>query len=115
MTKIGWGSEPDANWRWAFVAVAILAFVSMLIAFTAQNSSAPEGRSLDWPGQITIAVALFALLFAVIQGSTGWGGRPADRRGFVVAAVFLVLFVVAEKPAPAPCYASTCSAAAPSA
>lgn len=102
VTKIGWGSAPYANWRWAFVAVAVLAFVSMLVAFTAQNSSAPEGRSLDWPGQITVAVALFALLFAVIQGSTSGWSDPLIVAAFVVAGAFLVLFVVAESRAPSP-------------
>src|SRR3954471_18653400 len=88
VTKIPWGSDPTASWRWAFVAVFILALISAAAGFAAQNSSAPEGRSLDWPGQITIAIALFALLFAVIQGAT-WGW--SDRRvvgGFIVAVVF---------------------------
>ena len=102
VTKIAWGDDPTAAWRWAFVAVAILAAASTAVAFAAQNSSAPEGRSLDWPGQITIAVALFALLFAVIQGAT-WGW--ADARvigGFVVAVVFFALFIAAEERSPAP-------------
>jgi MFS family permease len=102
VTKIAWGNDPTASWRWAFVSVAILAAASTAVAFAAQNSSAPEGRSLDWPGQITIAVALFALLFAVIQGAT-WGW--ADARviaGFVVAAVFFALFIAAEGRSPAP-------------
>jgi MFS family permease len=86
-----------ASWRYAFLAEAILGAVSAIVAVAwAQNSSAPQGRSLDWPGQITVAIALFALLFAVIQGaSDGWG--TAEVIGsFVVAAVFLVVFVLIE-------------------
>jgi MFS family permease len=102
VTKLSWGSDPEAVWRWAFVLVAVLALISTLLAFTAQNSSAPEGRSLDWPGQITIAVALFALLFAVIQGSTsGWSDAWVVG-GFIVAAVSFVLFLLAESRSPAP-------------
>jgi MFS family permease len=102
VTKIHWGSDPYASWRWAFVAVGILALISAAVACTAQNSSAPEGRSLDWPGQITIAVALFALLFAVIDASTaGWSDRLVIS-GFVVAAIFLVLFIAAERRSAAP-------------
>ncbi|TNC23561.1 MFS transporter [Amycolatopsis alkalitolerans] len=102
VTKISWGSDPYATWRWAFVAVCALALISAAVAVTAQNSSAPEGRSLDWPGQITIAVALFALLFGVIQGATsGWSDGWVIG-GFVVAVIFLVLFVVAERRSPAP-------------
>ena len=102
VTKISWGNDPTANWRWAFVAVFILALISAGVAFTAQNSSAPEGRSLDWPGQITIAVSLFALLFGVIQGATSGWSSPWVIGGFVVAVVFFVLFIGAERRSPAP-------------
>jgi MFS family permease len=77
-----YGSDPNAGWRW-----------SLLLA---RNSSSPQGRSLDWPGQATIAVALFALLFAVIQGPTsGWGSTQVVA-GFVIAAVALIAFVRVE-------------------
>jgi MFS family permease len=102
VTKIHWGSDPTGSWRWAFVAVCLLALISTAIAFTAQNSSAPEGRSLDWPGQITIAIALFALLFAVIQGSS-WGWSNAwVVGGFIVAVVVFALFIAAEHRSQAP-------------
>lgn len=76
----------------------VLALISATFSFLgARNSSAPEGRSLDWPGQITVAVGLFALLFAVIQASTaGWGSTQVIL-GFVVATIFLALFVVVER------------------
>jgi MFS family permease len=102
VTKISWGSDPYASWRWAFVAVGILALISTAVAFTAQNSSAPEGRSLDWPGQITIAITLFALLFGVISASTAGWSAPVVIGSFIVAAVFLGLFIAAERRAPAP-------------
>jgi MFS family permease len=102
VTKLAWGSDPEAVWRWAFVLVAVLALISTAIAFTAQNSSAPEGRSLDIPGQVTIAISLFALLFAVIQGSTsGWSSGWVIG-GFIVAVVFFALFLTAERRSPAP-------------
>ena len=87
-----------ASWRWAFLAMAVLAAVSAVITLTcARNSSAPLGRSLDWPGQITIAIALFALLYAVIQGAAdGWGSATIVG-GFVVAVVFMALFVLIER------------------
>ena len=102
VTKLSWGSDPEAVWRWAFVLVAVLALVGTAIAFTAQNSSAPEGRSLDWPGQVTIAVSLFALLFAVIQGATSGWSNGLVVGGWIVAAVFFVLFLLAERRAAAP-------------
>jgi MFS family permease len=102
VTKIHWGGDPYAAWRWAFVAVGILALISAGVACTAQNSSAPEGRSLDWPGQITIAIALFALLFAVIDAATSGWSDGLVISGFIVAAIFLVLFIAAERRSAAP-------------
>jgi MFS family permease len=102
VTKLHWGGSETAVWRWAFVAVGILALISMAVATRAQNSSAPEGRSLDFAGQITVAVSLFALLFAVIQGSTwGWSNGWVIG-GFVAAVVFFALFIAAERRSPAP-------------
>src|SRR3954453_9288511 len=87
-----------ASWRYAFLAMAVLAAISCAITVAfAQNSSAPQGRSLDWPGQITIAVSLFALLYGVIQGAEdGWGSATVIG-AFVLAAVGLALFVVIER------------------
>ena len=102
LAKVSWGADPYASWRWTFVVVIILVVASAAISLMARDSSAPEGRSLDWPGQITIAVALFGLLFAVIQAPTsGWGSSQVSA-GFVIAAVFLVLFIAAERRSPAP-------------
>jgi MFS family permease len=97
LAKVKWGSDPNASWRWAFLAVMVLALLSAAISMLrAQNSASPEGRSLDWPGQITIAIGLFALLFAVIQASTaGWGSTQVII-GFVVAVVFMTLFLAIE-------------------
>jgi MFS family permease len=102
VTKIGWGSDTSASWRWAFVAVCILALISAAIACTAQNSSSPEGRSLDWPGQITIAISLFALLYAVIEAATSGWSNPLVISGFILAAIFLGLFIAAEQRSAAP-------------
>ena len=93
----------NGSWRAAFVVVTVLAVLSTVVSLLlAENSSAPQGRSLDWGGQITILIGLFALLYAVIQGqSDGWAA-PSVIIAFVVAAVFIVLFVVAESRARAP-------------
>jgi MFS family permease len=87
-----------ASWRWAFLAMAVLALISVVVTVVlARNSASPEGRSLDWPGQIAIAVALFALIYAVVQGAEdGWGSGVVVG-GFVLAVVFLAIFVVIER------------------
>jgi MFS family permease len=84
-------------WRWAFFAVVVLAVADAAVsAFAAQESTSPEGRSLDPAGQATIAVGLFALLFGVIQGAEDGWGSPLVLGAFVLAAVALALFVVVE-------------------
>ncbi|OIK02086.1 MFS transporter [Streptomyces monashensis] len=91
------------SWRAAFVVVAALAAVSALVSLgIAVDSRSPEGRSLDVGGQIAIGVGLFALLYAVVQGpADGWGSAPVVV-AFVIAAVFVGLFVVAESRARSP-------------
>jgi MFS family permease len=97
LAKVHWGSDPNASWRWAFLAVMVMALISAVVSLLmARNSSSPEGRSLDWPGQITVAIGLFALLFAVIQAATaGWGSFQVIL-GFVLAAVFIAAFIMIE-------------------
>jgi MFS family permease len=91
------------SWRLAFVVVAGLSAVSLLLSqFLAQNSSAPEGRSLDLAGQIMIGVGMFALLYAVIQGPTDGWTAPTVLVAYAVAAVCIGLFIVAERRAAAP-------------
>lgn len=103
LAKVKWGSDPNASWRWAFLAVMVLALLSAAVSLLrARNSASPEGRSLDWRGQITIAIGLFALLFAVIQAATaGWGSTQVIV-GFVVAVVFMGLFLAVEGRTKAP-------------
>lgn len=86
------------SWRWALIAVSAIAVISIIVtSLWAQESSSPEGRSLDWPGQFTILIALFALIFAVVQGpNDGWGNFRVVG-AFVVGAVFLGLFVWIEQ------------------
>ncbi|HVB44100.1 MAG TPA: MFS transporter [Streptosporangiaceae bacterium] len=101
--RLRFGSDPLAGWRWAFLVVIALALISAVVSLAAaKDSSSPEGRSLDWPGQATIAVALFALLYAVVQGPTsGWRNWQIIA-GFTVAAIFLMLFVLVERRSEAP-------------
>jgi MFS family permease len=91
------------SWRWSFSVVVMIALVSAVVSLVlARNSDAPEGRALDLPGQVTIGVGLFALLYAIIQGpSDGWGSAPVVT-AFVLAAVFLAAFLAAELRATSP-------------
>jgi MFS family permease len=103
VAKLKFGSDANASWRWGFIVVLVIAVISAIIsAVAARDSSAAAGRSLDWSGQVTIAIALFAMLFAVIQGpTTGWGSWQVIG-AFVLAAVFIALFIGAEHRSRAP-------------
>lgn len=90
-------SAENGSWRWAFGVVAVLAAITGAVSMLATDSRVPGDRALDWPGQVTIAISLFALLYAVIQGGTDGWGSPAIVIAFVVAVVFFVLFVRAER------------------
>ena len=103
LARYKFGEDAFASWRWAFVGVIVLAAASTLVsAVWARDSSAPQGRSLDWAGQVSIAVAMFALLYAVIQGPTSGWGSGGVIAGFVLAAVFLAVFIAAERRTAAP-------------
>lgn len=90
-------------WRWAFFIIAILAAADAAFSFFfATDSRSPEGRSLDIGGQTAIGLALFALLYAVIEGPTAGWGSGTIIGSFVIAGVLLAVFVVIERRVPNP-------------
>ncbi|WP_405819561.1 MFS transporter [Streptomyces sp. NBC_01390] len=97
------GIVEHASFQWAFGVTGVLAVITAVAAWLlGTESSAPEGRSLDWPGQITIAVAMLALLYGIIQGpSDGWGSASIVA-SFVTFAVFIAAFIVVENRSAAP-------------
>ncbi|MFD0687618.1 MFS transporter [Actinomadura fibrosa] len=91
------GIATAVEFRWVFVPLVVFGLiVAAVCARWVTDSKAPEGRSLDWPGQITIAIALTALLWGVIQGGDQGWGRTEIIAALVVAVVALAGFVVAE-------------------
>ncbi|MFK0160560.1 MFS transporter [Streptomyces sp. NPDC090499] len=91
------------SWRWSFVVVTAVAAASAAVsALFAVDSSAPEGRSLDVAGQLTIGLGLFSLLYAIIQGPTDGWTSPSIVVALALAAVFLAAFVLAERRAKSP-------------
>ena len=62
----------------------------------------PEGRRVDLPGQMLVALSLTALTYAVIE-SQAWGwSSPLIIGGLVLAAVCLVMFILVEQRTLAP-------------
>jgi EmrB/QacA subfamily drug resistance transporter len=94
-----------ADFRWAFVPPVVLGLavgVSCWVLVT--DSKAPEGRVLDWPGQLTVAVGLTALLWGVIEGGERGWSSPAIVGALSLATAALVGFVIVEMRAASPMF-----------
>ena len=86
------------SWNWVFyinIPVGILGLVAGRLIIRESRDTSKEQR-LDLPGLLTSGIALFALVFALIEASTyGWSS-PIILGLFGVAAVFGAAFVVLE-------------------
>jgi MFS family permease len=91
----GWLAA-EGNWRTSYIVVIAAAVAAIVIAQFAADSSAPEGRKLDIPGQVTLALGLIAILFAATQGSEAGFARPEIIGAFAGGLVLLGAFVVIE-------------------
>jgi MFS family permease len=81
----------------AWTVTLVLAVVGAAFSYVAvPDTSAPEGRALDWRGQVLSGIGLLALMYAIIQGADqGWASTSVVI-AYIVAAVALAAFVVAE-------------------
>jgi len=99
------------DWRAVFfvsVPIGILGTIWSYVSLKEVGTRNPG--SLDWPGNITFAVGLTALLTAITYGiqpyggsSTGWG-NPWVIGGIVGGGILLVVFVLIELRARAPMF-----------
>jgi EmrB/QacA subfamily drug resistance transporter len=91
------------TWRWIFLPAIPVGVITLAVAAPlVTDSSAPGERRLDWPGQITAAVAITALVYGVIEG-----GASSFTEGRVIAALSLaavsaIAFVLVERRSPSP-------------
>lgn len=91
------------EWRWIFVAPIPVALIAFAIAVRLlADSRAPHGRRLDWPGQITAALAITGLVYGVIEGGAGSFGDVQVLVALAVAVVSGVLFVLVERRSDSP-------------
>jgi EmrB/QacA subfamily drug resistance transporter len=93
-----------ADWSWVFlinVPVGVLAIVASYLLIDESKDDSPDKR-VDLAGQVTGALGLFSLTFALIEGNSyGWSsGRIL--LAFAVAAVSAVAFVLVESRQRAP-------------
>jgi MFS family permease len=93
---MGGAFAASGNWRGAYVVIIVAAIASILITSRATDSSAPEGRRLDLPGQATLALGLIAILYAATQGSESGFLEPVVVAAGVAGLLLLAAFVVIE-------------------
>ncbi|MFF4397264.1 MFS transporter [Streptomyces sp. NPDC001480] len=92
-----------AAWRWIYLPAIPVAVLTMAVAVPlVDDSRAPGSRRLDWPGQITAALAITSLVYGVIEGGADSFSRPRVIVSFVLAAVSALVFVLAERRSASP-------------
>jgi MFS family permease len=93
-----------AHWGWAFVPLAVLGLVTSAVSgrWIVDSRQATADRGLDRPGQLTIAVSLLALLYAVIEGASDGYSEPHIVLAFVLAAASFTAFLAVERRSRAP-------------
>jgi EmrB/QacA subfamily drug resistance transporter len=86
------------RWGWIFlinVPVGVITF-ALAIGFMRESKASSATRSLDVPGLLASAVALFALTYALIEGGyKGWTSMQI-LASFAVAAVAAAAFIAVE-------------------
>ncbi|WP_442806483.1 MFS transporter [Streptomyces sp. NBC_01022] len=92
-----------AAWRWIYLLVIPVSLIATVFAARLlTDSRAPHGRRLDWPGQITAAVSITALVYGVIEGGAGSFTDTQVLAALFVAVAGAVAFVVAERRSDSP-------------
>ncbi|MFF8691712.1 MFS transporter [Streptomyces sp. NPDC015144] len=91
------------GWRWIFLLpIPVSLIVLVVAAFLLPDSRAPHGRRLDWPGQISAAVAVSAVVYGVIEGGADGFGEPVVVATLALGAVAAVVFVLVERRSTSP-------------
>ncbi|PNG19972.1 MFS transporter [Streptomyces cahuitamycinicus] len=92
-----------AAWRWIYLPAIPVAVLTMAVAAPlVADSRAPGSRRLDWPGQITAALAITSLVYGVIEGGADSFTEPRVVVALVLAAVSAIAFVLAERRSASP-------------
>ncbi|MFI6700220.1 MFS transporter [Streptomyces sp. NPDC050509] len=90
-------------WRWIFLLTIPVALLVMGLAVPLlDDSRAPGSRRLDWPGQITAAIAITALVYGVIEGGASSFTDTPVMVALTVGVAGLVAFVLVERHSESP-------------
>ncbi|WP_225891138.1 DHA2 family efflux MFS transporter permease subunit [Streptomyces dioscori] len=90
-------------WRWIYLLAVPASLVAMVFAARLLTDSRAAGsRALDWPGQLTAALAITALVYGVIEGGAESFTDTKVLVALFTAVVAGVAFVLAERRSDSP-------------
>jgi EmrB/QacA subfamily drug resistance transporter len=100
---VGGALTTGLGWEWIFLINVPIGLVALVITLRKVGESRdPHPRSLDLPGQLLIAGAMFLLVLGLLRGhGQGWGSTEIVAE-LVAAAVLFVAFVARERVAREP-------------
>jgi EmrB/QacA subfamily drug resistance transporter len=93
-----------AGWRSVFLLNLLIAAVVLALCPRVPESRTPTTGPVDWGGAATFSIGLFLMALGFVQGPVSGWGSPLTIGAFVGAALFVALFVVAEKRAVNPTF-----------
>ena len=94
---VGGALTSGVGWRWIFFVNVPIGVVAVILTLAkVQESRDPTSRRIDWIGVAFFSVSLFTLVLGLIRGNDdGWTSTKILVL-FVVSAVTMALFIVAE-------------------
>ncbi|HEX7816780.1 MFS transporter [Dyella sp.] len=102
---VGAGITVAAGWGWVFLVHAVLALVALVLGRVGLvESSDPEASRVDLPGMVALSLAVFCLVYLVIQGQTIDRGHPFELSLAIVSLTCALGFVVIERHARRPMF-----------
>ncbi|MEV8516023.1 MFS transporter [Dactylosporangium sp. NPDC051484] len=85
------------SWRGIFLVNLPIGIAAVVLAARlVEESKAPRASRIDGLGVVTLTIGLFSLVYALVRASERGWGEHGVLLCFVLAAVFLVAFVVVE-------------------
>jgi len=87
-----------SGWRWVFLVNVPVGIVALLVVFrTLHVHHTPRHVRVDWWGAIALVVCLVPLLTVAEQGRQWGWDSPRSVTAYVIGAIGLVAFVLAER------------------